>query len=136
MKWLKFDWQVAALITPSRHPLKRVADSRVNNGTPTRLQHSDISTKILFKRKQKSKRRSAPVHNLRQVIPSLVKALVPSPIREECLSEDKENSHGLPSCKDKDVSVEDFVENVVGKIVKEVEKVWIKSVPIKKIFFY
>ncbi|KAL9980992.1 hypothetical protein ACROYT_G009642 [Oculina patagonica] len=113
---------VAALITPSRHPLKRVADSRVNNGTPTRLQHSDISTKILFKRKQKSKRRSAPVHNLRQVIPSLVKALVPSPIREECLSEDKENSHGLPSCKDKDVSVEDFVENVVGKIVKEVEK--------------
>ena len=98
-------------------------DSRVNNGAPTRQQHSNNSAKILFKRKQKSKRLSVPLYNLRQVIPTLVKTLVPSPIHKECLSKDKDSSHGLPSCNDKDVSVEDFTEKVVGKIVKELEEV-------------
>lgn len=111
-------------MTPSRHPLKSVLDSRVNNVTPTRLQHSDISTKILFKRKHKPKRLSVPLHNLRQVIPTLVKTLVPSPVHEECLKKYKGNSHDMPSCKDKDKSsMDDLVENVVEKIVKEVEKV-------------
>ncbi|KAJ7333796.1 hypothetical protein OS493_015887 [Desmophyllum pertusum] len=101
-----------------RHPLKSVVDSRVNNGTPTRLRHSDLSTKILFKRKQKSKRRSAPVHNLRQLIPTLVKTLTPSPIHEECLKKDEESICDLPPSKDK--SDEDFMAKAG---VKEVEKV-------------
>ena len=124
------DWQVAALITPSRHPLKSVVDSRVNNGTPTRLRHSDLSTKILFKRKQKSKRRSVPVHNLRQLIPTLVKTLTPSPIHEECLKKDEESICDLPPSKDK--SDEDFMAKAG---VKEVEKVWIRHCYLKYYWF-
>lgn len=114
---------MAALITPSRHPLKSVVDSRVNSGTLNRLQHSNLSTKILFKRKQKSKRLSAPLHNLRQLMPTLVKALTPSPIQGECLKNDKETIQDLPSSKDKDASVEDFMKKIVGRIVNEVEQV-------------
>lgn len=114
---------MAALITPSRHPLKSVVDSRVNNGTLNRIQHSDISTKILFKRKQKSKRLSAPLHNLQQLVPALVKTLTPSPIQEECLNNDKETIQDLPSFKDKDASEEHFMRKVVGRNVNEVEQV-------------
>jgi len=113
---------VAALITPSRHPLKSVVDSRVNNGTLNRIQRSDISTKILFKRKQKSKRLSAPLQNLRQLVPTLVKTLTPSPIQEECLNNDKETIQDLPSSKDKDASEEHFMRKVVGRNVNEVEQ--------------
>ena len=112
-----------ALITPSRHPLKSVVDSRVNNGTLNRMQHSDISTKTLFKRKQKLKRLSAPLHNLRQLMPTIVKALTPSPIQEECLKNDKETIQDLPSSKDKDASEELFIKKVVGRNVNEMEEV-------------
>ena len=111
---------MAALITPSRHPFKSVLDSRVNDGTPKRSRHSDLSSRMLLKRKQRSKRLSAPVHNLRQVMPSLVKSLqaVSSPIHEDFPKKDD-----LPPTKHEEVSVEDFVEKVVGRILREMEKV-------------
>jgi len=117
------DLQVVALITPSRRPLKSILDSRVNNGSLNQMQHSDISTKILFKRKKKSKRLSAPLNNLRQLMPTLVKTLTPSPIQEECLKNDKETIQDFPSSKDKDASEEDFMEKVVGRNVNVVEQV-------------
>lgn len=105
--------------TPSRHPLKSVLDSRVNNGTPKRSRHSDLSTRTLFKCKQRAKRRSAPVYNVHQVMPSLIKSLqAPSPTQEDCLKKD-----GLSPSKHSDINVEDFVEKVVGRILKEVKKV-------------
>lgn len=116
------DWQVVALVTPSRHPLKSVLDSRVNNGTPKRSQHSDLSTRTLLKWKQRSKRRSAPLNNLHQLMPNLVKSLkTSSPIHKDSPKEDDL----LPTKHKEEVSVEDFVEKVVGRILKEVEKVWI-----------
>jgi len=98
-------------------------DSRVNNGTLKRIEHSDISTKTSFKRKQKSKRLSAPLHNLRQLMPTLVKTLTPSPIQEECLNNDKESIQDLRSSKDKDASEEHFIRNIVGRNVNGVEQV-------------
>ena len=95
----------------------------MNNGTVNRMQHSDISTKIPFKRKQKSKRLSAPLHNLRKLMPTIVKGLTPSPIQEECLKSDKETFQDLPSSKDKDASDEGFMKKVVGRNGNEVEQV-------------
>ena len=114
---------MAALITPSRHPLKRVVNSRVNNGTLNQMQHSGISKQILFKHKQKSKRLSAPLHSLPQLMPTLVKELTPSPVPEDCLNYDKETIKDLPSSKDKDASEQHFMKKVVGRNENEVEQV-------------
>ena len=107
---------MAALITPSRHPLKSVLDSRVNNGTPKRSRHSDLSTKTLLKRKQRSKRLSAPLNSLHQLSIAIKSLQAPPPIHEDHPKKDMVS-------KINQVSVEDFVEKVVGRILKEVEKV-------------
>ena len=53
-------------------------------------------------------------------MPSLVKSLkTSSPIHEDSNKED----NLLPTKHKEEVSVEDFVEKVVGRILKEVEKV-------------
>ena len=115
---------MAALISPSRHPLKSVVDSRVNNGTLNQIQHSGISKQILFKHKQKSKRLSARLHSLPQLMPTLVKELTPSPVPEECLNNDMEIIEDLQiSSKDKDTSEEHFMKKVVGRNENEVEQV-------------
>ena len=118
------DWQVAALITPSRCPLKSVVDSRVNNGTLNQIQQSGISKQTLLKHKQKSKRLSAPLHNLPKLVPALVKELTPSPVTEECLNNDKETIEDLPSYKDKDASEAHLMKKFVERNENEVEQVW------------
>ena len=117
------DWQVAALVTPSRHPFKNVLDSRANNGTPKRSRYSDLLTRRQIKRKQKSKSLSASLNSLHQLSSCAIKSLqVPSPVREEIEYSKKDV---LSPTKLNQLSVEDFVEKVVGRILKEVEKVWI-----------
>lgn len=114
---------MAALVTPARRPLKSVFDSRVNHGTPTRQQRSDLSKKFLFKHKQKSKRRSAPVHNLYQLIPALVKSriLTASPVQEQSPVGKEISGCNMLSLSDK--GKESLAEKVVGEIIKEVDKV-------------
>ena len=122
--------QVAAPVTPARHPLKSVA----NTGTPTRTKHSDLS-KRLIKRKHKSKRLSAPVYNLTQLIPDVLWTLKHSPVLESvALAQLKSDSQKqtekgkceTPHLKEKEIEVEGLVEEVVTKILKEVMKVWLK----------
>ena len=117
------DWQVLALVTPSRHPFKNVLDSRANNGTPKRSRYSDLSTRRQFKRKQRSRSLSTSLNSLHQLSSAIKSLQVPSPVHEEIKCSKKDV---LSPTKLNQVSVEDFVEKVVGRILKEVEKVWIQ----------
>ena len=117
------DWQVVALVTPSRHPFKNVLDSRANNGTPKRSRYSDLSTRRQFKRKQRSKSLSTSLKSLHQLSSAIKSLQVPSPVHEEIKCSKKDV---LSPTKLNQVSVEDFVEKVVGRILREVEKVWIQ----------
>lgn len=98
-------------------------DSRVNHGTPTRQQCSDLSKKFRFKHKRKSKRLSAPVHNLYQLIPALVKSitLTASPVQEQSLVEEEISVCDVSFSSGK--GKESLVEKVIGEIMKEVNKV-------------
>lgn len=111
------------MVTPARQPLKSVVDSRVNHGTPTRQQCSDLSKKFPFKHKQKSKRLSAPVHNLYQLIPALVKSitLTASPVQEQSLVEEEISVCDVSFSSGK--GKESLAEKVIGEIMKEVNKV-------------
>ena len=117
------DWQVVALVTPSRQPFKNVLDSRANNGTPKRSRYSDLSTRRQFKRKQRSRSLSTSLNSLQQLSSAIKSLQVPSPVHEEIKCSRKDV---LSPTKLNQVSVEDFVEKVVGRILKEVEKVWIQ----------
>lgn len=113
--------RVAALVTPARQPLKSVVDSRVNHGTPTRQQCSDLSKKFPFKHKRKSKRLSAPVHNLYQLIPALVKSitLTASPVQEQSLVEEEISVCDVSFSSGK--GKESLAEKVIGEIMREKE---------------
>ena len=108
------------MVTPSRHPFKNVLDSRANNGTPKRSRYSDLSTRRQFKRKQRSKSLSTSLNSLHQLSSAIKSLQVPSPVHEEIKCSKKDV---LSPTKLSQVSVEDFVEKVVGRILREVEKV-------------
>ena len=66
---------------------------------------------------------STSLNSLHQLSSAIKSLQVPSPVHEEIKCSKKDV---LSPTKLNQVSVEDFVEKVVGRILKEVEKVWIQ----------